>query len=630
MQAREAVIRAARFRQPQREAFDYFHDLVSGFDDDLPKLDPARLREQLQDRGLDVPKLPAYLVFALATGVGKTRIAGAIIAYLHLTNQTNNVVILAPRSAVLDKFEREARASSSKYLLLDPSLVPEPHICLRNTIEDFEPAKDQLNLFLLSPQSLTGGDRRIARPREFRGGSLLDYLRDCSDLIVITDEAHHIGTTNERDENPAWLQAVQDLDSRLHIGLTATPRAGEGVNTVYSYPLAVALREKKYTKAVKLWIKNNEHDLTDDDWDHATLDYGLACLDRKRAAIKAYAEEHEDFPFIEPVLLVSAQDTNHAEQVAAWLKEERSLTDEEVLITHSERRLTEADISRLVAIDQPGNKVRVVVNVFRLMEGWDVTNVYVIAPLRAMATFQGAIQSLGRGLRLPIGRRVGDDEVDRLDVVCFGRATLADIVNDAMSQFGDVTEGGPGISIGDADSGSTDGAPTKRLEIPVARTVVIDLPHVRRVDAEPDLTFDVTATPELLRELVTGLDLGTLQTSDSATGIKYTIDEVVRIATARVLADLKYLSPVTHAAEVRRLVRQVVDGIAGGGADEVEVEPIRVAIYVREEIARRFVNQEPTYELTGSSTSLAISEQTLHVPESFKSPIPRNAIGEWS
>jgi hypothetical protein len=136
-----------------------------------------------------------------------------------------------------------------------------------------------------------------------------------------------------------------------------------------------------------------------------------------------------DFPAIEPVLLVCAKDTAHAEEIGKWLLESRAFQPEELLVTHSEKTYTEADIQRLVAIDHPGNKIRVVVNVFRLTEGWDVTNVYVIATLRAMATFAGAIQTSGRGLRLPQGKRTGNPDVDTLDVLCCGlgsgRASVA-------------------------------------------------------------------------------------------------------------------------------------------------------------------------------------------------------------
>ena len=53
-----------------------------------------------------------------------------------------------------------------------------------------------------------------------------------------------------------------------------------------------------------------------------------------------------------------------------------------------------------------------------LKEGWDVTNLYTIVPLRAADAPILVEQSIGRGLRLPYGgKRTGDPDVDKLTVI---------------------------------------------------------------------------------------------------------------------------------------------------------------------------------------------------------------------
>ncbi len=52
-----------------------------------------------------------------------------------------------------------------------------------------------------------------------------------------------------------------------------------------------------------------------------------------------------------------------------------------------------------------------------LKEGWDVTNLYTIVPLRAANSRTLVEQSVGRGLRLPYGRRTGVSAVDTLNIV---------------------------------------------------------------------------------------------------------------------------------------------------------------------------------------------------------------------
>ena len=83
-------------------------------------------------------------------------------------------------------------------------------------------------------------------------------------------------------------------------------------------------------------------------------------------------------------------------------------------------------MERLVALEQDA-RTEIVIHVNKLKEGWDVTNLYTIVPLRASASDILTEQTLGRGLRLPYGTRVtssDDDEfvaVDRLTVIAHER-----------------------------------------------------------------------------------------------------------------------------------------------------------------------------------------------------------------
>ncbi len=52
------------------------------------------------------------------------------------------------------------------------------------------------------------------------------------------------------------------------------------------------------------------------------------------------------------------------------------------------------------------DKTEIVIHVNKLKEGWDVTNLYTIVPLRASASDILTEQTLGRGLRLPYGERL--------------------------------------------------------------------------------------------------------------------------------------------------------------------------------------------------------------------------------
>ncbi|MBK7357571.1 hypothetical protein [Propionivibrio sp.] len=74
-------------------------------------------------------------------------------------------------------------------------------------------------------------------------------------------------------------------------------------------------------------------------------------------------------------------------------------------------------IRRLLAVESYDEPTEIVIHVNMLKEGWDVTNLYTIVPLRAANARTLIEQSIGRGLRLPYGRKTGVDVVDRLNII---------------------------------------------------------------------------------------------------------------------------------------------------------------------------------------------------------------------
>src|SRR5687768_6650451 len=58
----------------------------------------------------------ASLCFALATGVGKTRLMGAFIAYLHLEHGINNFFVMAPNLTIYKKLIADFTPNTPKYV----------------------------------------------------------------------------------------------------------------------------------------------------------------------------------------------------------------------------------------------------------------------------------------------------------------------------------------------------------------------------------------------------------------------------------------------------------------------------------------------------------------------------------
>jgi superfamily II DNA or RNA helicase len=622
-------------RKPQEDSLAKVHELVVSFRKDLDALTQPEFEARLKDLRptWDVSGGVPYLTFALATGVGKTRLMAALIAYLFLGGQSKCFVLLAPRRAILRKVIAQVERADAQYLFADPALLPEVRLWHAGNATGFvppDPATDRgLNLFVFSPQSFVGGDRIVARTPEFGGVSILDYLRSRDDLVALLDESHHLGRLVDKDTQ-AWTQAVRDMAPRLAFAMTATPRAERGANIVHTYSLREALRDKLYTKDVRLIVRErtDADRMSDDDWDHLVLDFALDRLAKKEDAIRRYTGP-EPFPKVTPVVLVAAENTTHADQIAGWLKQQRGLDDSEVLTTHSRKTKTEDELDRLVGIERPDSRVRVVVNVFELTEGWDVTNVYAIAPLRAMGTYQGAIQTMGRGLRLPAGHRLDDRELDSLDVLCFGRQSLEDVLSRALEDYGSEEQESTVDVMDQADDSLHEPPAAKSYEVVARLEIELQVPRIRRVAIEPDLNFDIRTVRSLARASAAELELSTLSIAGSAEGLKYEFEVVVRLASARVVSGLRYLSDPLHGEQVEKLVAKFLEALKFERGKPAEVDWMFVAAIVADEIDKRYRRLPVSFEAMESSQTFSFGGYEWMVPETFHSEVQLGAGTAW-
>ena len=83
----------------------------------------------------------------------------------------------------------------------------------------------------------------------------------------------------------------------------------------------------------------------------------------------------------------------------------------------------------MLTVEHTDDPAEIVIHVNMLKEGWDVTNLYTIVPLRAANARTLIEQSIGRGLRLPYGKRTGVTAVDRLNIVAHDR--FQEIIDEA-------------------------------------------------------------------------------------------------------------------------------------------------------------------------------------------------------
>ena len=246
-------------RAPQRESLEALAKAIDATDDRLldPKHDVPALLEilkaefpTLEDFERDFPSL----CFALATGVGKTRLMGAFISYLHLAHGIKNFFVLAPNLTIYDKLIADFSPGTPKYVfkgIAEFAAYP-PEVITGDNYEQRGAqvmgdilANVRVNVFNISKinSEVRGGKApRIKRLSEYLGDSYFSYLSSLPDLILLMDESH-------RYRASAGIKALNELNPILGLELTATPQVEAGSktipfkNVVVDYPLARAMED---------------------------------------------------------------------------------------------------------------------------------------------------------------------------------------------------------------------------------------------------------------------------------------------------------------------------------------------------------------------------------------------------
>jgi type III restriction enzyme len=386
------------------------------------------------------------LCFALATGVGKTRLMGAFISYLHLAHGINNFFVLAPNLTIYNKLIGDFTPNTPKYVFtgIAEFATNAPAIITGDNYEAQAGALfDELlcckiNIFNISKidSEVRGGrSPRIKRLSEYIGRSYFDYLAELTDLVLIMDESH-------RYRAKAGLRAINELRPILGLELTATPfvESTRGPvpfkNVIYNYPLGQAMADGFVKEPAVVTRKDfNPAGMQPEEIERLKLEDGVRLHESVKVQLETYARE-TGRPIVKPFLLVIARDITHAGQLLELIQSEAFFEgrykDRVIQVDSSKTGAEEeAMIERLLKVEDAAEPTEIVIHVNMLKEGWDVTNLYTIVPLRAANARTLIEQSIGRGLRLPYGKRTGVTAVDRLNIVAHDR--FQEIVDAANS-----------------------------------------------------------------------------------------------------------------------------------------------------------------------------------------------------
>ena len=397
----------------------------------------------LEDFERDFPSL----CFSLATGVGKTRLMGAFIAYMHLALGINNFFVLAPNLTIYNKLIADFTPNTPKYVFKGiaefaqqpPLIITGDNYDQTGTVVQDQPmgfAHDvRINIFNISKinSEVRGGkEPRIKRMKEVLGDSYFNHLANLPDLVLLMDESH-------RYRASAGVRSINELQPLFGLEVTATPfvESTRGPvpfkNVVMDYPLARAMEDGFVKEPAAVTQRNFDAKAhTAEEIEKIKLEDGVRLHETTKVELLTYAREN-GVKVVKPFMLVIARDTTHAAQLKDTI--EVKLFDGryqgKVIQVDSSRSGAEEEemIAKLLAVESVDEPTEIVIHVNMLKEGWDVTNLYTIVPLRAANARTLIEQSIGRGLRLPYGKRTGVAAVDRLNIVAHDK--FQEIIDEA-------------------------------------------------------------------------------------------------------------------------------------------------------------------------------------------------------
>ena len=249
---RRQIAQRLSLRAPQEQSLEILADVVDriGFNKGIDPVQALEIIKEAYPSVEDFEREFPSLCFALATGVGKTRLMGAFVSYLFLTGRSKNFFVLAPNTTIYDKLIQDfSEQASPKYVFkgIAEFAANPPVIVTGDTWQEGRGVRGSdlfggnaiVNIFNVDKINKDKG--KIKRMHEYIGQSYFDYLASLPDLVLMMDEAH-------RYRAKAGVKAVDELRPVIGLEMTATPktvgtRSQPFKNVIFDYGLGNAIAD---------------------------------------------------------------------------------------------------------------------------------------------------------------------------------------------------------------------------------------------------------------------------------------------------------------------------------------------------------------------------------------------------
>ena len=445
---------AMSLRKPQQEALSYLDAISTHCDyknDSKVVIEVVATEYCEKQRKIKVDDkfdFPSFC-YAMATGIGKTRLMGASIYYLYKTKGYRHFFILAPGNTIYEKLRKESNLNHPKYIFKGlESEMGHPKVYDGENYDSYPVRYEQMSLqFEKSSEielfifnigkifnSKTDTQFNFHKFKETLGMSFAEVLSSFDDLVICMDEAH-------RYYAPASMKAINFLKPVLGLEFTATPKSTN--NVIYAYDLARGAVEG-YLKTPVVMGRSNMAGYNAEDIEEMKIRDGLTLHEHRKGVIRQFCNDN-GLPYVKPIVLIACRDTNHAKEIRTLIDNDRFLNGRykgKVIEIHSNMKGDESEenIRLLLSIEYTQNPVEIVLHVYKLKEGWDVNNLFTIIPLNAAKSDILAMQTIGRGLRLPFGQTTGNEDIDTLEIVAHDhyRELVDEIKNSDIFRYRDL------------------------------------------------------------------------------------------------------------------------------------------------------------------------------------------------
>ena len=298
------------------------------------------------------------------------------------------------------------------------------------------------------PDLETAEEDQTAQPRLVRNPkdalikqSLFNVLKLLRPTVIL-DEAHKAYGSPDMVRNKGFVEAVNRLNPRFVLELSATPKLG--ISNILVNISGLTLKEEEMMK-LPIQLRN----FPNSDWRY-TL--GQTKIERDRLEEVAKRHQETEDRYIRPIAVIRVDRTGknqrdgvkvHAEDARAELIEALGVPAEQIKVKSSEQdELTGIDLM------SPFCPVRYIITKDALKEGWDCPFAYLLALLDNTTAPTAMTQLIGRVMRQPYARVTNLPELDSCYIFCYNQEVKGAVENvkkgleaEGLTELGDFVEG---------------------------------------------------------------------------------------------------------------------------------------------------------------------------------------------